>query len=73
MSVHVHVHVRKLVLYLPTGVILAFGVSRPKDVSTLATQKKVTILSHKVIYKLLDQLKVRVRVGVDLSVSHEVH
>ena len=41
-----------------SGVVLAFNVSAIKTAALLAKQHQITILSHKVIYKLLEELKV---------------
>ncbi len=41
------------------GYLLAFNVTVSKTVHTLARNKGVTIISHNVIYKLMDMLKVR--------------
>lgn len=38
--------------------ILAFGVQCPKSLATLAQSRDIKILSNKVIYKILDMLKV---------------
>ena len=54
---YVHMYIRHVVF---TGIILAFNVTSTKVTSKLALQKEVTIISHNVIYKLLELLKVRV-------------
>ena len=47
---------------LPIGLILAFNVSLSKAVASVAKKKGVQILSHNVIYNLLEQLKVSVAI-----------
>ena len=39
--------------------VMAFGVACPKSLMTLASNSNTTILSHNVIYKLLEMLRVR--------------
>lgn len=41
-----------------SGLVLAFNVSCNKAIASLATQRHVTVLSHNVIYKLVELLKV---------------
>ena len=58
------------------GVVLAFGVSCSKAVETLANRRGVAILTHNVIYKLLDLLKVScscVNYCLSLSLYSQCH
>ncbi len=49
------------IIIVPAGMILAFGVGHTKSIGSLASQEGIKILSHNVIYKLLDLLKVRLK------------
>lgn len=40
------------------ALIIGFNVSASKQIATLAGSKEVTLLTHNIIYKLLDMLKV---------------
>lgn len=42
-----------------SGVVLGFSVSAVKTAAQLAKQRQVTVLTHNVIYKLLEELRVR--------------
>ncbi len=46
--------------------VLAFGVPCPKTLVSLPKNKDVKILSHNVIYRLLDMLKVYIKGGIYL-------
>ena len=48
--------------------ILGFNVSASKQMANLAQSKGVSLLSHNIIYKLLDMLKV---ICAALAVSHD--
>ena len=43
---------------LISALIIGFNVSASKQIATLASSKEVTLLTHNIIYKLLDMLKV---------------
>lgn len=56
-----------LVLLISVGVVLAFNVSYTKITGALAKQREVTVLTHSVIYRLLELLKVHI-LYIDTSI-----
>ena len=65
IQLYIHVHVAPLpymylkLFYSFAGVILAYNVIATKAMIQMAIEREVTIISHNVIYKLLEQLKVQ--------------
>ena len=47
---------------LPAGIVVGFNVSYNKAVGSLARLRGVTLLTHNIIYKLLELLKVSIAI-----------
>ena len=65
IQLYIHVHVAPMpyilivILLFFAGVILAYNVIATKGMIQMAIEREVMIISHNVIYKLLEQLKVQ--------------
>lgn len=51
------------------GIVLAFGVPCPKGLVSLAKNRDVKVLSHNVIYRMLDMLGVSWNPSVDTYIA----
>ena len=63
-----------MLCFPPQGIVYGFNVTAPKDVEKLSKRLEVPLKSYKVIYKLMDDIKVIIFIVIHVvreSVQHQ--